>query len=132
MRTEQISMFKIFFAYEGTELMIPIAASDIEEAKTKLRGLFSQWLNDLNVPVGSALSSIQQKDTPMPTMPMVPNSAILELRIEDLLKEISQAKLKVPKGTVANTVKDWTGFKHEAPNFAAILSELERIKRGHE
>lgn len=136
MKMETITVYKFTFPYENSELTIPLTATGEEEAKSKLRNMFLQWSNDLMVPVGSALSPIQQKETPMPpsltTMSTVANSAILELRIEDLMKEIAQAKLKVPKGTVANTIKDWTGFKHEPANFAAILSELERIKRGHE
>lgn len=120
-------MFKVYFAYEGTELMIPIAAGDVEEAKMKLKGLFAQWSNDLSVPPGSVLSPVQQKETPMPT---IPTSPILELRIEELLKGIVDARLKQPKATVAATVKDWTGFKHEPENYPVILEELEKIKRG--
>lgn len=130
MRIESVSMFKFYFAYEGTELMIPIAAADETQAKAKLTELFRFWSGDLAVPNGSVLSPVQQKDTPMPMIPAVPAGPLLELRIEELLKTIADAKLRVTKQTVAATVKDWTGFKHDPANFPAILEELEKIKRG--
>jgi hypothetical protein len=132
MRIETVQMFKFYFKYEGTELMIPLAEASEEEAKVHLRALLLQWANEMTVPPGSALSPIQQKDTPMPqlTEAPIPLSPILELRIEELLKTIADAKLKVPKGTVAKTVKDWTGFEHTPGNFPAIVEELEKIKHG--
>lgn len=132
MRIESTQVFRFYFQYEGTELMIPLAGADEQDAKAKLRGLFLQWSNDLIMPTGAALSPIQQKETPMPTSPMMAPSPILELRIEELMKNIADARLKVAKGTVAATIKDWTGFKHDPTNFPAIIEELERIKRGHE
>lgn len=129
MRVESTQVFRFFFQYEGTELMIPLAGANEEDARGKLRGLFSQWINDLSMPTGAVLSPVQQKETPMPTIPGTP---IMELRIEELLRNIADARLKVVKGTVAATIKDWTGFKHDPANFPAIIEELEKIKRGHE
>lgn len=127
MRIEQTNIFKFHFPYEGGELMIPLASTTEEEAKSKLRGLFLQWSNDLQMPTGTILSPVQQKET---VMPAIPTSPILELRIEELLQVIADKKLRVAKGTVAATVKDWTGFKHEPQNFPAIVEELEKIKHG--
>ena len=126
MRIETASVFKFYFNYEGTELMIPLAEKTEEEAKIKLRGFLLQWANDLEVPAGSALSPIQRAETPMPAIPASP---IMELRIEELLKTIADAKLRQVKGTVAATVKEWTGFKHEPQNFPVIIEELEKIRR---
>ena len=127
MRIEQTNIFKFTFPSEVGEMMIPLAAATEEEARAKLRGLFAQWSNDLQMPTGVVLSPVQQKETVMPTIPTTP---ILELRIEELLQVIADKKLRVAKGTVAATVKDWTGFKHEPQNFPAIVEELEKIKHG--
>lgn len=129
MRIEAVTVFKFTFQYEGAELMIPLGAKDEVEAKTKLRGLFLQWANDLDMPTGAVLSPVQQRETPMPNIPGTP---IMELRIEELLRNIADARLKVVKGTVAATIKDWTGFKHDPANFPAIIEVLEKIKSGHE
>lgn len=125
-------MHKFIFSYEGTELMIPVAAVNIDAAKAKLVSLFMQWSGELGS-VGtpaqeSTLSPIQphkQEDMPMPAV----SHMALELRIEDLMKEIVGTGLRDAKRTVEATVRDWTGFKMEASSYAAIIEVLEKIKR---
>lgn len=129
MKIEAVTVYKFTFPYENSELTIPIAGILEEDVRMKLRGLFLQWANDLAMPTGAVLSPVQQKETPMPTIPQIPSTPLLELRIEDMLKSIVDAKIRPIKGTVAATVKDWTGFKHEPSNYLAILEELLKIQK---
>lgn len=128
MKIETVTVYKFTFPYENSELTIPLTGMNEEEARMRLRGLFLQWANDLMVPAGAVLSPVQQKETPMPTIPQTPSPQLLELRIEDMLRTIADKKLRVTKQTVGATVKDWTGFKHEPANYPAILEELLRIQ----
>lgn len=129
MKVEIITVYRFTFPYESSELTIPLTGLSEQEAKLRLRGLFLQWANDLMVPTGAVLSPVQQKETPMPALPTVPSAPLLELRIEEALKAIADARLRTTKQTVAATVKEWTGFKHEPANYPAILEELTKIQK---
>lgn len=125
MRIDQATIYKFFFTYEGTELMIPMAGATQEEAVNKLRAFMMGWANEL-VPVATPTPS------PFMGMPSVsqetgPNPFTLQLRIEELVKTL--IPLKKPKGsnTLEKLVKDWTGFPMEPENYASIIAELSRM-----
>ena len=131
MKIEHFTMFKMYFSYEGTEIMIPVGAPDENLARMKLRGLMQEWMNELST---STLSPIQRRDTPMPSTAgsmneLPPLSPVaLELRIEELVKDIMPSKKMKGAATLPHMVKEWTGFVYEPANYLAIISELEKIK----
>lgn len=119
-------MWKFFFEYEGTTLMIPIAAPTEGEARTKLRIFILGWAGEL-VPT-SVLSPMQTNTSGGLEAPTMPEFG-LELRIEDLVRDLTV--IKKPKGanTLGKLVKEWTGFPMEPQNYKAIISELEKQKK---
>lgn len=123
MRLETAQVFKFFFTYEGTELMIPLAAATPEEAQAKLRNLMLKWSEELGMPPGTVASPVQPVKTPI----SLPDPMILEARIEDLIKTL--IPLKKPEGpnTVDKLVKKWTGFTMSPENYPSIIAELSRM-----
>lgn len=124
MRVDQATIYKFFFSYEGTELMIPMAGASQEEAMAKLRGFMLGWSNELTVNTLPTLSPVQINKLPEEKMP---DPFTLQLRIEELVKIL--IPLKKPKGaqTVDRLVKEWTGFPMEPANYPSIIAELGRI-----
>lgn len=126
MRIEVSQMYQCFFTYEGTEIMIPVRAQSEEEAKTKLRQFLLLWGNELVLSTPT-ISPIQQ--TQVPEVPTV-SPMMLELRIEQLVKELMPIKKPSGAQSMEKLVKSWTGFPYESSNYQAIISELEKIKAG--
>lgn len=119
-------MYKFFFTYEGGDVMIPISGETEEIAKTKLRNYLGEWSNQL-VPSAPVLSPEQLR--PLPEPPSISPMA-LELRIEELIKDVMPIKKPKNASSMERLVKDWTGFSMESQNYPAIISELEKIKNG--
>lgn len=132
MKVEVANIYKFFFGYEGTEVMIPMAAPTQEEAGQKLRSFMLGWVNELASPT---LSPVQLKGPntdpgfkDREPEPLPPDPIMLAMRIEELVKEL--IPLKKPKGaqTVERLVKEWTGFPMEPQNYPSIIAELGRLK----
>lgn len=135
MRIDQQTVFRVYFTYEGTELMMPVSANDEQAAKMKLRGFLLQWANEL-VTDASVLSPIQRRETPMPTSAGIPvelppvSDIGLSLRIEELVKDCMSIKKPAGAQPMDKLIKTWTGFPYEPQNYAAIIEGLEKIKAG--
>lgn len=123
MKIETASIFKMTFLYEGTELMIPMAAATQAEAMQKLKTFMEGWVKELT-----------PLPTPVPTLSPVqlneekpPDPMVLAMRIEEMVKQL--IPLKKPKGaqSVERLVKEWTGFPYEPQNYASIIAELARL-----
>lgn len=121
MKIETANIYKFYFSYEGTELMIPMAAASQDEAMRKLREFMLGWCNEMTP--ASTLSPVQLAPSEEPKA----DPFTLQLRIEELVKEI--LPYKKPKGaqTVERLVKEWTGFPMEAANYPSIIAELNRL-----
>lgn len=124
MKVDSFQMYRFTFAYEGTELTIPMMGSTQDEAMSKLRVFMLGWANELTPQ--STLSPVQLLKEKV-DVPVVDPIA-LQLRIEELVQLL--IPVKKPKGanSVEKLVKDWTGFPMEPQNFASIIAELSRMK----
>lgn len=126
MKIDQAIIFKFFFPYEGTEIMIPMAAASQDEAVNKLRVFMLGWASDLQATSAPTLSPIQ----PKPVEERAPDPLVLAMRIEELVTKL--IPIKKPKGasSIEKLVKDWTGFPYEPQNYASIIAELGRMDAG--
>jgi hypothetical protein len=125
MRVESAQVFKVTFEYEGTQLMIPIAGANQQEAMAKLRGFMLGWANELQIAAGPVPSTMDLSKPPVEEPQIDPFA--LQLRIEEMVKGL--IPLKKPKGatTIERLVKEWTGFPMEPENFPAIIASLGRL-----
>lgn len=123
MKIDQAVIYKFTFPYEGTELMIPIAAESQDQAMDKLRGFMVSWVNEL-MPK-STLSPVQLSKEKV-DIPIV-DPIMLAMRIEELVQKL--IPVKKPKGaaSIERLVKEWTGFPMEPQNYASIIAELSRM-----
>lgn len=123
MRIDTAQIYKFYFGYEGTELMIPMAASNEDEAMKKLRDFMSGWIGELTPK--STLSPVQLTKEKV-DIPIV-DPVMLSMRIEEMVQKL--IPIKKPKGanTIDKLVKDWTGFPYEPQNYASIIAELGRL-----
>lgn len=124
MRIDTAQVYKFFFSYEGTEIMIPMAAETQQEAIKKLRAHLLSWANELAVVVNSPTPSPAEFQKAEES---IPDPMMLVMRIEEMVKNL--IPLKKPKGaqTMDKLVKDWTGFPLEPANYASIIAELGRL-----
>ena len=131
MRIEASQIFTFYFPYEGHELTLPVRAQTREEACQKLLHFFSQWGMEVSMEAPK-VASVATKIIDTVTPPSAPNSYVLELDIEQLVKDIMP--IKKPKGanSVEKLVKEWTGFPYETQNYPAIIASLQKIKNGQE
>ena len=141
MRIDSSSIFTFYFPYEGHEIAIPVRAQTQDEAITKLRGFFVGWGNELLghgqlIPSGVAAGSGVAPKAAAEEIGILgnpnTNAMMLELRIEDLVKEVMPLKKVTGAQPLQNLIKKWTGFPYEPQNYAAIISELEAIKINNE
>lgn len=133
MRIDTAQIFKFFFTYEGTELMIPMAAASPEEAVFKLKAFMQQWIGEMD----TVVAQVKAEPTLSPIQPKkseekMPDPFTLQLRIEELVKIL--IPIKKPKGaqTVERLVKEWTGFPMDPENYPSIIAELGRMNNGKE
>jgi hypothetical protein len=133
MKIDSFNMYRFTFSYEGTELMIPMAAATQEEAMKKLRDFMAGWMSEMTV--NPTLSPVQFNGPTSdpefknkPPEPLPPDPMVLMMRIEEMVQKL--IPLKKPKGaaSVERLVKEWTGFPMEPANYPAIIAELGRLQ----